>query len=364
MHQIDLNDKQFVEERYGKIKGWVPGAIKKGKVNPQVTMAIREDGTFVSVFHVKPVYYETPAGEWRPLSEVTVHHGNRSIILNENWWNVHPRYLAWLDKRCKLIGGQLLIPSTFKSYPTPYAGVIRSLHESLVPVKIGLTVSTFYPDPHPETTSVDGHVRRSGVVETWATIRGGAGTFSDDTSASREFAGAYAFTSTGNWNELYRSPFLFDTSALPDTDDITAATFSVYVSSKSDPHDEMSWCLVSSNPASNTALVNGDFTLSTKFGSTRFATDKTYASISTSAYCDFTLNSAGIDNVSKTAISKFGLLTAQDFDNSAPTWASSTYKHITGYYAERTGTSEDPKLVVTHSAPSSAVNSGFFNFFM
>jgi hypothetical protein len=71
MHQIDLRDKQFIEERHGKIIGWVPGAIEKGKINPQVTMAVREDGKFVSVFHVKPVYYETSTGHWRPLKEVT-----------------------------------------------------------------------------------------------------------------------------------------------------------------------------------------------------------------------------------------------------------------------------------------------------
>ncbi len=136
---IDINDLRHIQERFGEVVGWLPGAVTKetGKINPQATMTMLANGKLATVFHVKPVYYETPTGAWRPLSEVTTHHGNKKIILNENWWQIHPRYLNWLDKRCKLIGGELLIPSLISAIPTPYTGVVRSIHESFIPLLIG-----------------------------------------------------------------------------------------------------------------------------------------------------------------------------------------------------------------------------------
>ena len=46
--------------------------------------------------------------------------------------------------------------------------------------KVGNTVSTFYPDPDVEVTSVDGQAQRSGAPDAWATIRSGAGTSSSE----------------------------------------------------------------------------------------------------------------------------------------------------------------------------------------
>lgn len=363
MHQIDLNDKQFIEERHGKITGWIPGAIdnKTGKINPQTTKAYMGNGCFVSVFHVKPVYYETAAGHWRPLSEITTHHGNHKIILNENWWKVHPRYLAWLDKRCKLIGGELLIPSTFKSYPTPYEGIVRSIHESLVPVKAGLTTTTVYPDPNVETTTVDGRLKLGSRSDDWVTIRAvSTATNAVDDGASGEMAETYATGSSNLWNELCRAAFLFDTSAIGDTDSIDSGTFSIYVISKGDISGALDVSLVDKTTASNTALATSDFDRSTKYGTTEYATALAIASISTSAYNDWTLNASGLSAISKTGVSKFGVLLKEDLDNTAPTWGAGVYGHITGYYADQTGTANDPKLVVNHTASGGGVATGLF----
>ena len=47
----------------------------------------------------------------------------------------------------------------------------------IVEGKIGNTTDTFYPDADPESTSVDGTTQRNLVVETFPTIRSGAGTY-------------------------------------------------------------------------------------------------------------------------------------------------------------------------------------------
>lgn len=362
-HQIDTNDLQFIEKRHGKFTRWVPGAVdlKTGKINPQVTMLQREDGKFVSVFHVKPIYYETATGHWRPLSEVTLHHGNHSIILNENWWQVHPRYLNWLDKRCKLIGGQLLIPSSLKSYPTPYTGVVRSIHESLVPLKMGLTTSTFYPDPSVETTTVDGHTGRDTIAETWnTTTTSASGTTANDSSASLiGYVGDYT---SPDYKWCFRVFLLFDTSAIADTDTIDSATFSAYQTASLDPQQNTTlsygWnALVGSTPASNTAIATTDYS---NIGSTEYSDTHIAYSVWTTAnnntWHDWTLNATGLSNVSKTGVTKLGVRHGNDLANVEPTYSSGD-DYYNGWYtaasADTTGTGSDPKLVVVHSAAAS-----------
>lgn len=353
-HAIDKNDLAFVEERYGKVKGWIPGAVdeKTGKINPQVTMTLLENGKYVSVFHVKPVYYETSVGKWRPLSEVTVHHGNHKIEFTSDWWKVHPRYMAWLDKRMKLIGGQLLIPSTISAIPTPYNGVLRSLHESLMPFKIGLTTSTFYPDPDTETTSVDGHVTKEGAG-TWSDLRdasSGGSAVSNNTSM-QVYVGHWV--PSGNYYWDYRAYILFDTSAISDTDSIDSGSCSVkmYASPYNEGLDltNQSMRLVATTPASNTNLVVGDYS---QIGTTAGASDLAVTSGSSGSYSDFSMNGTGLGWVSKTGITKLGIRHTASAENETPiTAGGDNYSGwLNLYSADETGTSSDPKLVLVHTA--------------
>lgn len=226
----------------------------------------------------------------------------------------------------------------------------RFIHSNIQKDKVGNTTYVYYPDNDPETTTVDGQIKQGGGwIDTWANTRNSATAFNVSPSGTAaEFAGAFAFTSAGNWNEMYRSMFLFDSSGIPDSDTISSATFSIYVTSKADPHNEIDFMLGTSSPTSNTNLTTSDWDRSTKFGATRLASDIPYASITTSAYNNFTMNATGIANVSKTAVTKLSVQLAEDVDNTTPTWASGTYKHITGSFADfgGVGTTQDPTLTV------------------
>ena len=96
------------------------------------------------------------------------------------------------------------------------------------------------------------------------------------------------------------------------------ATFSLYSDSTqkdtSETANPANLALVSSAPASNTAIVIADYAIA-NWGSVRFATDILLTTFSaTSAYHDFALNSSGIANISKTGISKFGIRASSDID--------------------------------------------------
>lgn len=321
----------------------------KEKINPHVTRFYNDDGTITDVFHVKPIYYLHVDGSWRPMREIADYQGNRRIDLKEDWADsLDIRYLAWLLKRMELIGGNVSIPS-------PYAPKTIPLTRDRVAggAQIMFTTSTFYPDPHTESTSVDGYAGATGS-QTWASIRGAAGNEASDAGNADCCVILRSSSTTNEWDLERRLITLFDTSAIDDTDTITAATYSLYILNSPVAFADVyvdSASLVTSAPASNTQVVSGDYD---SLGATKQASDVTLASIGLLAvaggYADWTLNGTGLGNISKTAVTKFGLRLTSDCDNVEPTWAAGDQRsQFSQAMAEATGTTTDPKLVVTHS---------------
>lgn len=255
--------------------------------------------------------------------------------------------------------------STYRLKEDPVGAIIRSLdhtilvkkekfgHENIITGKIGNTTSTFYPDAHVESTSVDGGVTRNlslGSGESWGTIRGGAGNGAQDANSTGLDTYTISDNVSNQWRYLGRGIFLFDTSSIPDSDVISSATFSVFGSTVNGGKVDnfgLSVAVVDSTPASNTSLASSDYS---NVGTTRYSdSDISITSWSNSAYNDWTLNSTGISNISKTGVTKFATRLDKDVDNSAPTWSSNIAGGIDNYCADQTGTSNDPKLVVEHA---------------
>jgi len=221
---------------------------------------------------------------------------------------------------------------------------------AILPVFTDAT-TTFYPDADPETTSVDGYAEAQGTDLAWSTIVAQAGSSGNDYQTQllldRDCGG-----NPGVWNDLSRLIFLFNTSSLGATVNISSASLSLYGNGKGNGSGGgQNLNIVSSNPSSNTALVAADYNLA-KFGSTRFlASDYLYASWANS-YNSLTLNSSGISNINKTGISKFGARDANDIDNSNPgCTAYAAMSYLAAYSAEDPGTTRDPKLTVTYTVP-------------
>lgn len=94
----------------------------EGKINPHVTKFQLSNGQFISVFHVKPIYYETHKGQWRPMSEVAHGFGNHWIDFKADWHEkMHPRYMQWLIKRAEILKtpDKLKIPTQYWPYGVP-----------------------------------------------------------------------------------------------------------------------------------------------------------------------------------------------------------------------------------------------------
>ncbi len=205
---------------------------------------------------------------------------------------------------------------------------------------------TFFPD----VSNVDGFAGRANGSETYTTIHDGAGTEFDSTASNVVPTRVTADSVSAKYVEIRRGIYLFDTSGIGSGNTVTAATFSLFGTGKNDVMSQ-SINVVSSNPASNNAIVNADYTA---LGTTVFATAITIATWSTTAYNDFTLNASGRAAISLTGSTKLGTRLVSDINNVEPTWSSNADAYVIANMSEAAGTANDPKLVVTFS-PSASV---------
>lgn len=221
------------------------------------------------------------------------------------------------------------------------------------------TDSTFNPDGHIEDTSVDGRAGVFNIDDTFSIMRASTSSlFSGDSTSEDNSPNVSASATSNQWAAAVRGIFLFDTNTLPDTDNITASVFSTKHTTKADglsgdTDDGSKVVLVSSNPASNDGLVSGDGALSI-YGTTDFGRGVTQTNIDVGGnYNDITLNANGLANISKTGISKFGIMYAFDFDDDVSTlvWASEASINYNTKYAEQATSTDRPQLVVTHELP-------------
>jgi hypothetical protein len=216
--------------------------------------------------------------------------------------------------------------------------------------KIGNTTSTFYPAAG-AAEPMDAWYRKGGT--SWATIRSG-NSDEADVAAGTFGAGAAEFSGDPSAGRLERSIALFDTSSIADTDTVDSATFSLYVTLNQDGSSkDPNYVITQSNPGSTSAAATTDWTLVSNTvdtpteGSARIGD----ASITTSQYNDWALNATGLTWVSKTGLTKLGMREGKyDIDNVDPNLTLNTGARIRGSDADTTGTAEDPKLVVVHSA--------------
>jgi len=215
-----------------------------------------------------------------------------------------------------------------------------------------MTTTVVYPDAHAESTTVDGQVIKYDATynSTWATIRdASSGTSAIDQETVFGFAYYIATSNTSNkYGYLTRGFFLFNTSAVGAGDSISGATISLYKYSTSNSFSTTPPALdiVSSNPASNTAIGVDDYD---QVGSTVLGS-VAYASIASGSYTDISLDSAA---VTKAGITKLASRCSWDTANS-PTWEAAKEAYVRVYFADNAGTTNDPKLTVVHEAPTTA----------
>lgn len=215
--------------------------------------------------------------------------------------------------------------------------------------------STFYPDPHPETNTIDGWVRN--FNENWATCHNAA--IGWDINADAITINTRIGQGGGGSYEIRRSFVLFDISAIG-TDEVSSATLGTYLVSTSngdnDGDDYMT--VVQSSPASDTNLIIADYDqcgaihLPTEGIATGDRLDLTGLAID--QYYDFSLDSTGLGWVTTArdgdGIIRLGMREGHDTQDHIYADGLGTYNSYACSSADEAGTMQDPKLVIEHSS--------------
>ncbi len=224
----------------------------------------------------------------------------------------------------------------------------------------------YTPDPHPETSSVDGMVRRvPASAEDWATIRAGVGTFArsnqDSPTLYREGCEVDSSTTTNKFTYLHRCVYLFDAAVdpVPAAGSIATAILSLYGSVKDNtfPSASPAVNVYAVDPASNVELEAGDFV---DFGVTPYCdTPIGYSAWSTTGRNNFGLNAAGLAAVSKDGLTKLGVReSVYDVGGVTFPWSGGKLWRQSAYCAEKGGTNPDyrPRLKVAYTVPDHPVS--------
>ncbi len=217
--------------------------------------------------------------------------------------------------------------------------------------------STFYPDPDPETSTFDDTVINSKAggtnQETWDEWHDATTGTVVPTDEANHLA------RSGYWGGGYlgaRGFLLFDTSSIPNDAILNSAKVQVYITyteNSDNDGDDFIVFVSGANPASNTSLSTADFDQCGSVNSpTEIGTRFDITSATTSSYND--LHITTLSEINKTGITKLCAREGHDVLDSRIDGSMDSYNAIYVYFAERTGTSQDPKLVVTYTVPADA----------
>lgn len=208
---------------------------------------------------------------------------------------------------------------------------------NIFPGKVGNTTDTYYPNPNVEVTSVDGYIENYADPGTCTTMQAEANGTTANDAGTNVIA---QYSDNGTDCNIQRGITLFDSSSIPDTDTVSSAILSLrglFIGNTNSYNTR----IVTSAPASNTALAIGDYST---LGTTSLANEIAVGSFSTTGYNDYTLTD--LTKVSKTGVSKFGFRLTGDISAASPTGAN----YAQAASADTAGTTSDPKLVVVHAA--------------
>ena len=164
------------------------------------------------------------------------------------------------------------------------------------------------------------------------------------------------FRATGT-GYLQRAHTPFDTSAVPDTDTVSAASIYIQAVSGQVNNDfSENLYVVPSTQADTSGPATGDYNKSGDTNNPTVLGTKAIADVSTVAYTEVPLNATGIAAINKTGFSKFAWRVQHDADDTYYD-ASGGVKNSQVYFytsSQAAGTSQDPYISITHASGGSS----------
>lgn len=203
----------------------------------------------------------------------------------------------------------------------------------------------FYPDAHPEISSVDGTAGVNGPSQSWSAMHAAPGNFAEDSFDYIQLR-MRNLACENCWFNLYRVPILFDLSEIPPGSKIDAASLRLYLRSKDQTEWDTTIAVFASNPGSNIAVTAADYQC---LGSTPLSNLIHTRDIPEHSFFTLTLNDAGLEQVNPGGITKLGIREATyDAPNIAPWYKWYWLEFIAIISSAEHGIGDCPRLEVTY----------------
>ena len=197
----------------------------------------------------------------------------------------------------------------------------------------------------------DGLLNASNAYQIFADIRVNTTHRTASLLGTDDYTFGFFSADAGNpdkYYHLYRYGCSIDTSGIPDTDEISEATFYMYVINNYAGLGADEGSLVNFMPATPNSFVAEDFS---QFGTTEQASNRFPISGATGVYKSVTLNATGRGNISKTGWTNLGIRSEWDRSGTfGGTWVADSSATLHMRFADYTGTDSDPYLSVTYTS--------------
>lgn len=202
--------------------------------------------------------------------------------------------------------------------------------------------------------SGDGAVEIVNTSTGWSTIHnrasGDYANYTNNYLAINRFLGVLRDSSTRH--DPTRAFLPIDTSAIPDTDIISSAKMYLCSTGNGSVGEDTGYAwfaIVETTQDDTSKVVVGDFSRCGSATNPTLLSDTiNISSTTTDDYSEYTLNANGISAINKAGISKFGVRSGDDMQETDPFTLLSVSNGNNVYSSETAGTDKDPYLSVTY----------------
>lgn len=188
----------------------------------------------------------------------------------------------------------------------------------------------------------------------WDTVHDASTSTGADAIAIGGYASVIFRTSLTGYLQRAFTPF--DTSAIPDTDAISAGNVYLYGCVGQTVNDFSENVYGVESTCATNGITTADYSKAGATNNPTVLTSKAMADWATGAYNTMALNATGLTKISKTGFTKLAWRAQHDTDDTYyDATAGAKNSQVVFYLSAETGTSKDPYIVVTH-APAGAGN--------
>lgn len=295
------------------------------------------DGT--TAISIKRIDYDLSVAKWGVWIDAT--RDGQEVHTHSPVWIVNSPYEVVVSSSTDTIRNEEIV--TLKESPLEAAQQVLSGYVSRQPLGIaeGDDVLLVYT-----SGNGDGDLIEYNKDLTWTNLIAATTADIAEPDGAQGSIWLRASHTTNQFKHLARVYMEFNSSALPDDCTINSAIVGTtgHISTVT-TLGVPALSLVGFNPATNGTAVFADFN---KFSNTRYATDISGGSWSTSGYNNFTLNAAGIGNISKTAYTNTGIILSWELDGFGGIWED--YQQILFYIqTQEHGTTGQPFIEITYT---------------